>query len=147
MTTMNNEDPADPSVHEPRELPEPAAWAQPDHLQKARLAPFLCRVEPTQRHADFVPLYTADQMRDAIATEREQSNELLQVADHIRAGLEAQIAALREQDSDHRSAQAAVYAALGPDADPDRATWPDQIRAMRERHTDTAATNSSRPAR
>lgn len=26
MTTMNNEDPADPSVHEPRELPEPAAW-------------------------------------------------------------------------------------------------------------------------
>jgi len=24
MTTMNNEDPADPSVHEPRELPEPA---------------------------------------------------------------------------------------------------------------------------
>ena len=25
MTTMNNEDPADPSAHEPRELPEPAA--------------------------------------------------------------------------------------------------------------------------
>lgn len=38
---------------------EPVVWVQPDHLQKARLAPFLCRVEPTQRCADFVPLYTA----------------------------------------------------------------------------------------
>lgn len=34
-------------------------WIQPDHLQKARIAPFLCRVEPTKRIADFVPLYTA----------------------------------------------------------------------------------------
>jgi hypothetical protein len=38
---------------------EPVAWIQPDHLQKARVAPFLCRVEPTQRCADFVPLYLA----------------------------------------------------------------------------------------
>src|SRR5574337_548644 len=45
----------------------------------------------------------------------------------------AAVAALRAQDSEHRSAQAAVYAALGPGADPDRATWPDQIRALRER--------------
>ena len=37
---------------------EPAAWIQPDHLQKARVAPFLCRVEPTKRMSDFVPLYT-----------------------------------------------------------------------------------------
>ena len=36
---------------------EPAAWIQPDHLQKARVAPFLCRVEPTKRMSDFVPLY------------------------------------------------------------------------------------------
>jgi hypothetical protein len=36
--------------------PEPV-WIQPDHLQKARIAPFLCRVEPFQRMADFVPLY------------------------------------------------------------------------------------------
>ena len=36
---------------------EPAAWIQPDHLQKARVAPFLCRVEPTKRMPDFVPLY------------------------------------------------------------------------------------------
>jgi len=33
-------------------------WIQPNHLQKARQAPFLCRVEPKQRD-DFVPLYTA----------------------------------------------------------------------------------------
>ena len=36
---------------------EPAGWIQPDHLQKARVAPFLCRVEPTKRMSDFVPLY------------------------------------------------------------------------------------------
>jgi len=39
----------------------PVAWIQPDHLQKAKRAPFLCRVEPTQRCADFVPLYAAPQ--------------------------------------------------------------------------------------
>jgi hypothetical protein len=33
-------------------------WIQPDHLQKAQKAPFLCRVEPNKRD-DFVPLYTA----------------------------------------------------------------------------------------
>jgi hypothetical protein len=32
-------------------------WIQPDHLQKAQKAPFLCRVEPNKRD-DFVPLYT-----------------------------------------------------------------------------------------
>jgi hypothetical protein len=37
---------------------EPVAWIQPDHLQKARQAPFLCRVEPTKRMSDFVPIYT-----------------------------------------------------------------------------------------
>jgi hypothetical protein len=36
---------------------EPVAWIQPDHLQKAQKAPFLCRVEPHKRD-DFVPLYT-----------------------------------------------------------------------------------------
>ena len=46
---------------EMREQPEqePVAWIQPDHLQKARVAPFLCRVEPTKRCSDFVPIYTA----------------------------------------------------------------------------------------
>ena len=38
--------------------PEPVAWIQPDHLQKARVAPFLCRVEPTKRMSDFIPIYT-----------------------------------------------------------------------------------------
>ena len=37
--------------------PQPVAWIQPDHLQKAMRAPFLCRVEPTQRFPDFVPLF------------------------------------------------------------------------------------------
>lgn len=32
-------------------------WIQRDHLQKAREAPFLCRVEPTPRETGFVPLY------------------------------------------------------------------------------------------
>ena len=42
---------------------EPVAWIQPDHLQKARVAPFLCRVEPTKRMSDFVPLYAHPQQR------------------------------------------------------------------------------------
>jgi len=43
---------------------EPVAWIQPDHLQKARVAPFLCRVEPTKRMADFVPIYTTPPRRE-----------------------------------------------------------------------------------
>jgi hypothetical protein len=43
---------------------KPAAWIQPDHLQKAKQAPFLCRVEPTQRWADFVPFYTHPPRRE-----------------------------------------------------------------------------------
>jgi hypothetical protein len=43
-----------------KEQAEPVqAWIQPDHLAKARVAPFLCRVEPTQRRPDFIALYTA----------------------------------------------------------------------------------------
>ena len=43
---------------------EPVAWIQPDHLQKARQAPFLCRVEPTKRMSDFVPIYTTPPRRE-----------------------------------------------------------------------------------
>jgi hypothetical protein len=43
---------------------EPVAWIQPDHLQKARRAPFLCRVEPTKRMSDFVPIYTTPPRRE-----------------------------------------------------------------------------------
>jgi hypothetical protein len=44
---------------EPIAQPAPVqpVWVQPDHLQKAQKAPFLCRVEPHKRD-DFVPLYT-----------------------------------------------------------------------------------------
>ena len=48
---------------------EPVAWIQPDHLQKARIAPFLCRVEPTQRCADFVPLYLVPPQRKPLTDE------------------------------------------------------------------------------
>ena len=48
---------------------EPVAWIQPDHLQKARIAPFLCRVEPTQRCADFVPLYLSPPQRKPLTEE------------------------------------------------------------------------------
>jgi hypothetical protein len=41
---------------QPAPVQEPV-WIQPDHLQKAQRAPFLCRVEPHKRD-DFVPLYT-----------------------------------------------------------------------------------------
>ena len=99
MTTMNNEDPDDPSVHEARELPEPAAWRVyfPDE-QREELASSLdelCDDLTNCAHDEPEPLYTADQMREAIAAERERSHELLQAADHIRAGLEAKLAALR----------------------------------------------------
>jgi hypothetical protein len=40
---------------------EPTVWIQPDHLQNAQRAPFMSRVEPTQRCPDFVPLYRAPQ--------------------------------------------------------------------------------------
>ena len=40
-------------------------WIQPDHLQKAKTAPFLCRVEPHKRD-DFVPLYTTPPAQPAV---------------------------------------------------------------------------------
>ena len=39
-------------------------WIQPDHLQKAKTAPFLCRVEPHKRD-DFIPLYTTSPAQPA----------------------------------------------------------------------------------
>lgn len=43
----------------PGKAPEPVAWMRPDELAKAKSAPYLCRVEPTKRMADFVPLYAS----------------------------------------------------------------------------------------
>lgn len=51
---------AHPSGVAPSPAPEPDAWIQRDHLEKAKRAPFMCRVEPTQRLPDFVPIYTND---------------------------------------------------------------------------------------
>ena len=49
---------------------EPVVWIQPDHLQKARIAPFSCRVEPTKRMLDFVPLYTHPATRKPLTDAR-----------------------------------------------------------------------------
>ena len=38
--------------------PEPV-WIQRTHLEWARREPSMCRVEPTQRLPDFIPLYPA----------------------------------------------------------------------------------------
>ena len=74
MTTMNNEDPADPSVHEPRELPEPAAWRVyfPDEQREEFASSLDDLLDDLTNcaHDDPEPLYTADQMREAIAAER-----------------------------------------------------------------------------
>ena len=56
-------------VQQEEPVQEPVAWIQPDHLQKARIAPFLCRVEPTQRFADFVPLYLVPTQRKPLTEE------------------------------------------------------------------------------
>jgi len=110
MTTMNNEDPADPSVHEPRELPEPAAWRVyfPDEQREEFASSLDDLLDDLTNcaHDDPEPLYTADQMREAIAAERERSHELLQAADHIRAGLEAELAALRAALAEKEQRQA-----------------------------------------
>jgi hypothetical protein len=39
--------------------------------------------------------------------------------------------ALRAENEAHRAAQARIFQALGPNADPDRDTWPAQIEALR----------------
>ena len=83
MTTMNNEDPADPSPHEPRELPEPAAWvhdvvaADNEPEQALSFAPdnFPLMGICGFRSVACRPLYTADQMREAVAAERERQTK------------------------------------------------------------------------
>ncbi len=55
-------------------------WIQPDHLQKAQRAPFLCRVEPHKRD-DFVPLYTTPPaqpapVREPVAIDADMRNVL-----------------------------------------------------------------------
>lgn len=57
------------------ELVQEPVWIQPDHLQKARQAPFLCRVEPTRRFADFVPLYATQPQRKPLT--RDEAMQLV----------------------------------------------------------------------
>lgn len=105
MTTMNNEDPANSSLRErcDTDAAQPVAWLYVGGTYGGELEEW--EIEAEQAACDRLneasngvetklPLYTADQMREAIAEERERSHELLQAADHIRAGLEAKLAAL-----------------------------------------------------
>lgn len=59
---------------------EPVAWIQPDHLQKARQAPFLSRVEPTQRFPDFVPLY----LHPAPAVPEVKAHQIRELVNQLR---------------------------------------------------------------
>ena len=72
MTTMNNEDPAAPSVHEQRELPKPAAWVRDLASPQPHCVTSLWYRSKADADAGtwYAPLYTADQMREAIAAER-----------------------------------------------------------------------------
>jgi len=49
---------------------EPVAFIQPNHLEKARTAPFLCLVGPEHRD-DFLPLYTTPEPARKPMTEEE----------------------------------------------------------------------------
>jgi hypothetical protein len=63
-------------IAQPAPVQEPV-WIQPDHLQKAQKAPFLCRVEPHKRD-DFVPLYTTPPAQPAVPlTERDLASACL----------------------------------------------------------------------
>ena len=88
MTTMNNEDPADPSVHEQRELPEPVAWRVyfPDEQREEFASSLDDLLDDLTNcaHDDPDPLYTADQMREAIAAEREQHAQAMRDAARYR---------------------------------------------------------------
>ena len=82
MSTMNNEDPADPSV--------------PNHVLECIYAYGDARADDDGNSGRRLGIavvelrnWCADQMREAIAAERERSHELLQAADHIHAGLDA----------------------------------------------------------
>lgn len=69
MTTMNNEDQAEPSVHEPHELPEPAAWVRDLSGPQPHCVTSLSYRSAADAGAGvrYEPLYTADKMREAIA--------------------------------------------------------------------------------
>jgi len=57
---------------QPKEPEQEPVWIQPNHLQKARQAPFLCRVEPKHRD-DFVPMYTTPPHRKPLSMQERTS--------------------------------------------------------------------------
>jgi hypothetical protein len=66
--------------HRPAEpVQEPVAWIQSNHLQLAQRGPFSCRVEPTQRHPDFVPLYTHPPRREWQSLSEEEIQSVIQL--------------------------------------------------------------------
>ena len=74
-------------------------WVRPDQLQKARQAPFLCRVSPTKDALDLAPLYLhppaaeVQLLRDAVA----KLSTIVRVpnAEHIADEHNAAVAFLR----------------------------------------------------
>ena len=89
MRARNDEGSPSPAAAAPTQeaAGEPVAWIQPDHLAKARVAPFLCRVEPTQR-ADFVPLYTSPRPTTSAQEVVEALQELVEHHDQQAAHFE-----------------------------------------------------------
>jgi hypothetical protein len=57
------------ALEQQKQEQEPVAWIQSNHLQLAQRGPFSCRVEPTQRHPDFVPLFTRPPRREPLSDE------------------------------------------------------------------------------
>lgn len=87
---------------------EPAAWIQSNHLQQAQREPFLCRVEPTQRLTDFVPLYTQPPRREWRGLTMQEINALpevggrmwnMGVADAVLRAIRAVEAKLKEKNA------------------------------------------------
>ncbi len=83
----------------------PVVWIQRNHLKHAMAQPMFCRVEPTQRLPDFVPLFAAP------PDHREVMRKALEALDDLT----------RHASSDgpdmkpHRRAADALRAALGDD--------------------------------
>jgi hypothetical protein len=73
---------------------KPVAWIQSNHLQLAQRGPFSCRVEPTQRHPDFVPLYTHPPRREwrgLTDEEIDAANELRLTRQQFARAIEAKL--------------------------------------------------------
>ena len=65
-------------------------WIQSNHLQLARQGVYLVRMAPTQHQSDYIPLYTADAIREAVEAEREACAKLAEntVCDvHLPTGI------------------------------------------------------------